>query len=136
MSGNTTLIIILLVVIGFGVILYVGLAGFGWISPDHTASPADAANKFLTNIAQDWRQSAYDLTSQDYRKQRSLEQFRQSLDMPSLLLMKYTLQETGKTAGGVMYRASINTLDGQTLTADMTVVEENGQWRVDQFVVR
>ena len=96
-----------------------------------TNKPTKVAKNFLTTLSSNMIDEAYKLTSSEFKKTVSPDQFKEFLDKypiltsPSDIAMKYRSRKNGMSqVGGI-----ITSKEGNVAPFSVVLVNENGEWR-------
>lgn len=145
-SSNKSVIVIVSVIIGLILIMALvcgGLTLFGikkfmpflqQIVSDTQASQ-QAGSSFLADIAADKLESAYEATSDSYRKTTTIKQFREFVAKNPALVNGTAAMTQIQFLNNVMtVTFQVNSPQGQT-SCTLTLVKQGDDWKVDRFTI-
>lgn len=143
-STNKAIIIVLAIVGFFGLLMIVLCAGCGiWMYKSFTRDipPAQtAANAFLDDLKADRIDAAYAGTSSTFKSAESLDQFREFVKkydgFRTNVSRSFDFKQINQTTSGkrVNFKMTL-TSPNNALSCSLTMLEENGQWKVERLTV-
>jgi predicted PurR-regulated permease PerM len=146
-SSNKTVIIVVSIVAG-AILLIVGLcAGFGYMIVQ-MIKPAVAqmtkivedmqavimvGQQFLNHLTADQPDAAYELTSDKYKKAKSLKEFKDMLAKHAAIVNSSVSQLNPQPGGNSTMMPFTLTGPKGTVSGTLHLVKEGEQWKVDQI---
>ena|SRR3990167_4643339 len=123
----------LIVLIIVAVVLIAGAAIGAWFFFKALSGPAEEAKKFLTTVNVGQLEQAYQSTAGIFQDETSFEDFQAFLDKYEIFknLESFSVNEVNYDSSGLgKASGSIKGTDGSVVPITVTLVNENGRWKV------